>query len=126
MGVCRSCKRHTNQSVCPHCGGTVVEKKSIFKRSSSSSSYSNNDYNEFGDRLDNMEKGCFGFISGKIKLFVYTYIFFIVVGIVLTYLLRQNKLDFVKEHYDILQFVRIFCLMLGWLPALGISALKRW
>ena len=124
MGKCSYCRTETNSSTCPNCGSTVSNIVSL-KKDRKYSTYSSNEYSD--SKFDKIEKsldkleGC---LSKKIFYFIFTWLFMIILGIILTYLLQKNNIEFIKKYNTILQFVRIFLLSFGWLPAIIIFLKK--
>ncbi len=124
MGKCSYCRTETNSSTCPNCGSTVSNIVSL-KKDRKHSTYSSNEYSD--PKFDKIEKsldkleGC---LSKKIFYFIFTWLFMIILGIILTYLLQKNNIEFIKKYNTILQFVRIFLLSFGWLPAIIIFLKK--
>ena len=124
MGKCSYCRTETNSNICPKCGSTI-SNNSLFKPRKSipskSSDYSNPTFDKIEHNLDKLD-GCLG---RKLIGFIFTWIFMIILGIILTYLLQKNNIDFVQKYYNILQVVRLFLLSFGWIPAIIVLIKKR-
>jgi len=118
MGKCSYCRTETDSSICPNCGSPISKIVSL-KKEKKYNTYNSNEYSDL--RFDKIEKnldkieGC---LSKKILYFIFTWVFMIILGIILTYLLQKNDIEFIKKYNTILQFVRIFLLSFGWLPAI--------
>ena len=117
MGKCSYCRTETNSNNCPNCGAPISNIVSL-KKDRKHTTYNSNNYSD--PRIDKIDKsldkldGC---LSKKILYFIFTWIFTIILGIILTYLLQKNDIEFIKKYNTILQVVRIFLLSFGWIPA---------
>ena len=124
MARCSYCRCETDKSTCPNCGASITNDISIVKKSNNISS-SKYDYND--TKIDNTIKslenleGCLG---KRLITFTVTWLIMIILGIILTNLLRKNDIDFIKKYHNILQVVRFFLLSFGWIPALFLARKK--
>ena len=126
MGKCSFCRCDTNSSTCPNCGAPISNEIKVIKNNNKSIINSSSEYNDprinyAMNSLDNLE-GCLG---KRLITFIACWIFMIILGIILTLLLRKNDIEFIKKYYNIFQIIRLFLLSFGWIPALIISRKKR-
>lgn len=70
--------------------------------------------------LDKLE-GC---LSKRIFYFIFTWLFMIILGVILTYLLQKNNIEFIKKYNILFQFIRIFLLSFGWISAIVVFLKK--
>ena len=85
MGKCSYCRCETDSNTCPNCGASITKNNSLFKSRksipSTPSDYSNPAFDRIEKNLDKLD-GCLG---RKLISFILTWIFMIILGIILTY-----------------------------------------
>ena len=129
MRICNYCRCEFEGSKCPNCGGSGKEKNNnslknnsnIFDTLSSSNVVFENNGIDYSKAIGKAQS-----IARTIRYAIKTWIVCIILGLILSYFMKEGKIAFLEENHDIFTYVKNILFYFGWAVGILLSKIRRY